>query len=606
MKRLLIFVATALLSMSIFAGAEPDAKMWPILIFDEQTSEKNEEFIVTDFRPNDVDQFLYIWEGTYEAGNVDNLNFYGHPYDYLSLVVTDQGWSGCSLCLQGEGEGWKKAEALRKAIVDNPDDYFLHLAIKSTDNGSHCFYFMGSEATKFVLGSKSLYDAPIYADFERDGRWHEFFIPMSQYAEALANIEIKANVNFFIALSEGTQGVQLNLDAVFFCNSKFKKMCEEEAIVPETKYCGQRLTWQYEKRTGNLIIEGYGSMFDYSSVDKAPWSQYSHMILSTSIPYGLSHVGAKAFDDCINMRSIVWNAARCDDATNAFSSVSSHIDAITFGNGVETIPSGLCSGMTQLKTITIPNSVTSIREYAFAGCTELENITLGAGLLEIKDYAFKDCKRIMDITVLSQRVIDITKYSFSEIGNKEYVYVYVPDGSLRNYQRDTYWNEFDLKVLGATTVTDAEEDVVVTPDDNSANITWPQITNAASYELIIRDAYSTEICTLVFNSEGYLVSITLAAPARRGKPQMAQSVTGFSFTVTSLNPGSTYAYLMTAKDDNGTALDTKDGFFTTTGSPMSIETIDEPELTAQKLLLNGTLYLLRDGKIYTPHGARVE
>ena len=77
---------------------------------------------------------------------------------------------------------------------------------------------------KLVIGSSSVYDGPVYGDFTRDGAWHEFYIPMSQYAYALAQHEISTQygANIFAFLSEGVQGAQLNLDAVYFCNTTYK------------------------------------------------------------------------------------------------------------------------------------------------------------------------------------------------------------------------------------------------------------------------------------------------------------------------------------------------------------------------------------------------
>ena len=202
------------------AGGEQGAqlkgsKFWPIIL-DGTTLEANQSKMEASFQPNDVDQFLYVWDGTYEGADATGLNFHGNGDGYLSMKVTTLGWAGCGFCLTASGNGWEAAEALRAAIVADPDNYFLHLAIKSTDNGSHCFYFMGSEATKFVLGKTSVYDGPIYEDFARDGSWAEFDIPMSKYASALANAKVEAGVNVFVALTEGTQGLQLNLDAVYF------------------------------------------------------------------------------------------------------------------------------------------------------------------------------------------------------------------------------------------------------------------------------------------------------------------------------------------------------------------------------------------------------
>ena len=193
------------------------SQVWPIAL-DGTTADANASKIVADFRPNDVDQFLYVWEnGTvYEAGEGKGLNFHGNTDGYTALKVTNLGWAGAGFCLTENGNGWQAAEALRAAIVANPDQYFLHMAMKSTDNYAHCFYMFGSEATKFVIGSKSVYDGPVYKDFTRDGSWAEFDIPMSSYAAALANVTCAAGVNVFVVLTEGVQGAELNLDAVYF------------------------------------------------------------------------------------------------------------------------------------------------------------------------------------------------------------------------------------------------------------------------------------------------------------------------------------------------------------------------------------------------------
>lgn len=194
------------------------SQFWPIAI-DGTTADANASKMVADFRPDDVGKFLYIWENTYAANeNPTGLNFHGNTEGFTALTVGSVGWSGCGYCLTetDASNAWQAAEALRAAIVANPDDYFLHMAIKSTDNASHCFYVLGSEATKFVLGSTSQYDGPVYQNFTRNGEWAEFDIPMAQYAAALSTTTCVAGVNVFVALSEGIAGAQLNMDAVYF------------------------------------------------------------------------------------------------------------------------------------------------------------------------------------------------------------------------------------------------------------------------------------------------------------------------------------------------------------------------------------------------------
>lgn len=204
------------------AGTLKGIHVWPIIL-DGTTYTANESKIVASFQPNDVDQFLYIWhpEGqpdnvlVYNDGTATGLNFHGNTDGYTALVVAGYGWAGAGFNIQST-TGIAAAEALRAAIVAHPDKYYLHLAMKSTDNYSHCFYFLDSEATKFVIGSSVVYDGPIYQNFTRDGAWHEFDVPMAAYATALSTKSINGDLNLFVMLTEGIAGAQLNIDAVYF------------------------------------------------------------------------------------------------------------------------------------------------------------------------------------------------------------------------------------------------------------------------------------------------------------------------------------------------------------------------------------------------------
>lgn len=184
------------------------SEYYPIIL-DGITAEQLGSKIITDFRPDESTKFLYVWENTYAAGTSQGMNFYGNTEGYTALTVT-QGWSGCGFLVPNAG-----VKDLYDKIQANPKDYYFHLAIKSTDNYSHCFYIFGAEKTsKFVLGSKSVYEGPVRQDFTRDGSWQEIEIPMSELDISAYDATAK-DVNFLVVLTEGVPGAALNLDAVF-------------------------------------------------------------------------------------------------------------------------------------------------------------------------------------------------------------------------------------------------------------------------------------------------------------------------------------------------------------------------------------------------------
>ena len=136
---------TLLLAIVASIGTMFANQVWPI-IMDETTFAtcNSNSAVVADFRPNNQDRFLYIWVETYDSLTTAGLNSMGNTDGYLSLRVTDQGWAGAGFCLTDNGNSWQAAEQLRAAIVANPDNYYLHMAIKSTDNYSHCFYLFNT------------------------------------------------------------------------------------------------------------------------------------------------------------------------------------------------------------------------------------------------------------------------------------------------------------------------------------------------------------------------------------------------------------------------------------------------------------------------------
>ncbi len=193
------------------------SQIWPIIL-DATTASTVSSKIVADFRVDDTNNFLYVWADgeTYTAGEGTGLNFYGNTEGYVSLTVAaPNGWSGAGWFIGANVA--PEAEKLRAAIVASPDDYYLHMAMKATTTGNHQFYTFADASTSFAIGTGTIEKGAVVGDFTRDGSWHEFDIPMSQFATALAGLTFKAaGDNIFCVLSGGQVGSQLNLDAVYF------------------------------------------------------------------------------------------------------------------------------------------------------------------------------------------------------------------------------------------------------------------------------------------------------------------------------------------------------------------------------------------------------
>ena len=362
---------------------------------------------------------------------------------------------------------------------------------------------------------------------------------------------------------------------------------------------------------------------------------YCTGLTSVTIPNSVTSIGDGAFCGCKSLTSInvvTDNPNYCSvegvlfnkDKTvlvqcpggkegdytilNSVTSIRSHafqycsgLTSVTIPNSVTSIGNYAfedCSGLT---SVTIPNSVTSIGMGVFSGCTGLTSVTLGTSVKEIRNATFYGCTAIETITCYSMRPPTANQDALYDLDYS--TIVYVPADYLIFYKVHDSWGLFDVRPLGAKTI--ETTDVNVTPAENTAEVAWPAVSGAATYELVIKDKSGNVICTLVFNANGQLTQIAFNAPARNNAPQQTQAA-GFSFTVTGLEEGTSYDLTITSKDNNGGTLDTKTVSFTTTGeAPQGIDQVPSDQVQSTKVIRNGQIFILRGEKVYTVTGQEV-
>ena len=346
-------------------------------------------------------------------------------------------------------------------------------------------------------------------------------------------------------------------------------------------------------------------------------------LASVEIPSSVTSIGDWAFDGCSGLTSVTIPNSVTSIGRWAFSHCSS-LTSVTIGNSVTSIRESAfydCTGLTSIEipnsvtsigieafrfctgltSVTIPNSVTSIGEHAFAYCSGLTSVTIPNSVTSIGTGTFYGCSGLISVTCFATTPPQLDSYVFARVDKS--IPLYVPAGSISAYKSADQWKDFtNILPIGAqpadVTIT------IVTPSATTANITWPQVTGAATYTIEIKKNGEL-ICTLTFNAQGQLISIALAAPSRNNAPQQAQAA-GFSFTVTSLDSGTTYSYTMTAKGNNGNVLKTESGSFTTTGDAQGVEEVLSNQVPSTKILRNGQIFILRGDKIYNAQGALVK
>ena len=364
--------------------------------------------------------------------------------------------------------------------------------------------------------------------------------------------------------------------------------------------CGDNLTW--DLTDGVLTISGTGAMKDYNYYNSSPWLHSS--ITSVTIGNSVTSIGDYAFYYCTNLTSVTIPNSVTSIGDYAFQFCSS-LTSVTIGNSVTSIGNSAFEDCIGLTSVTIPNSVTSIGESAFSGCSSLTFLSLGEGITSYGDYAFYSCSALTTIYNYRERPAKLGKGVFADVDYSNCT-LHVLAGSVEMYKSTgSDWKDFYfVGPIGAATTT--TEKVVITPTDNTADIVWPAVSNAATYELVIHDKQGNIVCTLIFNAKGQLTSIAFNAPARDGAPEQTQAE-GFSFTVTGLESGTEYDFTIIAMDSGGNVIDTQTGSFKTGGNTAVDETVRDSATKVRKVIENGVLYIVMpDGSRYSASGAGVK
>ncbi len=337
-------------------------------------------------------------------------------------------------------------------------------------------------------------------------------------------------------------------------------------------------------------------------------------IISITIGNSVTSIGNYAFSGCTGLSSIKVEQGntKYDSRDNCNAIIETATNTLIAGcqstvipNSVTSIGKRAFSGCTGLTGITIPNSVTSIGNYAFSGCTGLQSVVLGSGMKTIYYDAFRDCTSMQSITCYSMRpptIINSNNQTNKPFETLPYsTIVYVPADYLNTYMMHDIWGLYDVRPLGAASV--QTDNLLVTPHYTTADVAWPSVANAASYEITITSNGIT-VCTLTFNAQGQLTNIAFRAPAAEPARAAGQ---GFQFTVTGLEDGSAYSLTLNAKDAVGNVLRTFSQDFSTGYTAIEEAFDDGVSLKPRKVLEEGrVIILMPDGRKFDANGRKVK
>lgn len=329
---------------------------------------------------------------------------------------------------------------------------------------------------------------------------------------------------------------------------------------------------------------------------------------SVLIPNSMTKIGSDAFKDCTGLTSVTIPNTVTEMGGSVFYGCTG-LTSVTLPNSITGIGIEMFQGCTSLTSVTIPESVTKISGSAFYGCSALASIRIPKAVTEINQVAFWYCSGLTSIYCDAEVPPTCGWEAFRGVDKS--IPLFVPAGSEEAYKTADQWKDF--YGYYETSATEPEQLVVepkAEPEENSVVVEWPVVSGATVYTIDIKKNGEL-ICTLSFNESGQLIGISFAVPARKdeqhNEPRMAtQTVNGWQYTISGLEANTSYTYTVTAKKSDESVAYQKTITFTTKNSTTAFEAVISSEDKATKVMRNGQLYILRDGKSYTITGAEVK
>lgn len=306
-------------------------------------------------------------------------------------------------------------------------------------------------------------------------------------------------------------------------------------------------------------------------------------VVSISLPESLERIGASAFKGCKSLAAIDIPQNVSVIGGNAFESCES-LESVIIPNGVTVIEDGTFYLCSNLKSVTIPGSVKNIMSNAFRGCS-LQHVYCHA--IEAPHADWTD----MFIIIVFDNISNTT--------------LHIPEGSENAYLYQSPWNEFGHYVYLNGDVTDD-----------------PKPQTAITVRLYPNSEFMNETVYLyAWTGNGETMPCGAWPGTRVSKDAEGWWSYTFDESIKNVNiiwnSGDGYQTV----DITGVTSSTCYRLSDESSHPFKVEVIDcdtpinvgvaniigkEKSPAARIVFINGSLYILHNGKIYTTHGQEVK
>ena len=331
-------------------------------------------------------------------------------------------------------------------------------------------------------------------------------------------------------------------------------------------------------------------------------------LASVTIPNSVASIGMNAFGNCDGLTEIVVaaenpNYSSADgvlfnkDKTTLIQCPGGKQGDYTVPNSVTSIGNNAFASCFLLTSVEIPNSVEEIGVQAFQSCSGLTSVTIGNGVTSIGGYAFYYSSKLASVTInattpptLGGSALDKTAAALT---------IYVPAASVTDYKGA--WTAYADKIVAAAepepattvvTITNNDfpgMDVSFTKDGVTVSADW--IDNMDSGHLVAPGSFSTTLgnFTKIEVNAGDIGSLGAGWSGDSERQTWTGNASSVSFSGDISGLGHGITIMCTIEPSGGET---------------GIENIVLTE-KAKKVVVDGMVYIVRDGKLFNATGARV-
>jgi hypothetical protein len=324
---------------------------------------------------------------------------------------------------------------------------------------------------------------------------------------------------------------------------------------------------------------------------------------SITIPSTVTYIGNRAFQDN-PLTSVTWLPADCSiqSSTDApFYNSTAGITSFTFGDQVEIIPNYLCYKMTQLDTVVLPQSLQTIGNYAFNSCSALKGVEIPASVTLVAKNSFGYCLALKSFAFPKGITTVATEVLYGCTALEE---VFIP-ASVTTINTNAFYNCKALRAIRnyAITPQTINENIVYGIDKHTcilyvpidyidlyrAKAVWCDFDNIIGVQTDLQ--FEEQIVNMTYLKAD---SSLFYMEAQKWQVPHEPRVEGFTFLYWQVLPG---------KLTDGIVLQAVYEANNPTEAP---EVYINPANSAQKLIREGNVYILRDNKTYTINGQQVQ